>query len=95
MTRVEELAGRVRAASRRWQARRQRHVRCGVCGEEGHNRNTCAQNKYVTGETLVDGEIHQVMHCGHTAPAELDRDGMWISARRRCPTCDEARKQRR
>jgi hypothetical protein len=43
--------------------------------------------RYVKGERIVDGAIHQVLGCGHTLPARLDADGCWTSTRRLCARC--------
>jgi hypothetical protein len=43
--------------------------------------------RYIKGERIVAGAIHQVLGCGHTLPARLDADGCWTGTRRRCTQC--------
>lgn len=39
------------------------------------------------GEKLVEGEIHQVLACGHSLPPNLDEDGLWLQEARCCKQC--------
>lgn len=66
---------------------------CGRCGMLGHDRRTCSHSRFVPGvrkalgERMVDGEIHQVLDCGHTVLAVLDSDGNWVSEWCECKQC--------
>lgn len=77
---------------------------CGECRKRGHNRRSCQQLvgrrwseglRKCVGETVIRGEIHQVMACGHSMPALLDEDGMWVHEERVCQDCKDGVPERK
>lgn len=43
--------------------------------------------RLAVGEQIVRGRIHQVLACGHTVEAVLDKDGLWAHDAKTCVRC--------
>lgn len=53
---------------------------------QARKRGPC---RLALGERLVNGDIHQVLACGHTIPPILDKDALWVHEARDCRECLE------